>query len=111
MSTISNMGISFQLRTGFELPRRIVVGHQTGDSLSQDYLVAGWPSPCHRPSLIPIGLGPVILEHLGAPGAVSHVRPVILVEAGGAFEQFLVDVHDESLFNLVDGESTPGNGK
>src|ERR1017187_412873 len=106
MSTIINMGVSFQLETGFDLPPRDSRRASTGDSLSLDHLVAtGYRLAL--PTLTPIGLGPVILEHLGAPGAVSHVGPVILAEAGGAFEQFLIDVQNESLFNLVDGESTP----
>ena len=42
MSTISNMGISFQHPAGFDLPPRVVV-REMGDGLSLDYLVAGWP--------------------------------------------------------------------
>src|SRR5450631_3238013 len=61
--------------------------------------------------LIPIGLGAVIREDLGTPVAVSHVRPAILVETGGALEQFLIDVQNEALFNRVESEGTPGDGK
>src|ERR1035437_6085774 len=53
--------------------------------------------------LIPIGLGAVICEDFGTPGVVSHVRPVILVETGSAFEQLLIDVQNELLFNRVEG--------
>src|ERR1700680_2801088 len=35
------MGISFQLRTGFDLPPRVVVEHQTGDGLSLALVAAG----------------------------------------------------------------------
>jgi hypothetical protein len=42
--------------------------------------------------LVPIGLGVVKLEDSVSPVEVSHVRPVILVEAGGALENLLVDV-------------------
>ena len=49
--------------------------------------------------LVPIGLGVVKLEDSISPVEVSHVRPVILVEAGGALEHLLVDVQDELFFN------------
>src|ERR1017187_4593186 len=66
---------------------------------------------CRSVALIPIGLGVVKLEDSVSPVEVSHVRPVILVEAGGALEQLLVDVQDELFFNRVDLESAPRNGK
>src|SRR5664279_1969760 len=79
----------------------ILAYHQAGDV----------PSPGYRPSQIPIGLGPVILEHLSAPSTVSHVWPVLLVEAGSEHEQFLIDFQNESFFNRIDGEGTPRDGK
>jgi hypothetical protein len=69
-----------------------------------------WQLRCKR-CLIPIRLGPVIRKQFGAPKVISHVRPVIFVEAGSALEQVLIDVQNELLFNRVEGESTPGDGK
>src|ERR1017187_1969117 len=66
---------------------------------------------CRSVILIPIGLGVVKLEGSVSPVEVSHVRPVILVEAGGALEHLLVDVQDELFFNSVDLESAPRKGK
>src|ERR1017187_8668146 len=61
--------------------------------------------------LVPIGLGAVIRVNFGTPGVVSHVRPVILVEAWSGFEQFLVDIQNEPMFNRVDLQGSPWNGK
>jgi len=70
------------------------------------------PAIALRPApLIPIGLGAVIRVDFGAPGAVSHVRPVLLVETGSGLEQFLVDVQNEPMFDRVDLKGTPWNGK
>ena len=66
---------------------------------------------CRSVVLIPIGLGAVKLEDSVSPVEVSHVRPVILVEAGGALEHLLIEVQDELFFNCVDLESAPRNGK
>ena len=38
----------------------------------------------------PIGLSAVIGGHFGAPGAVGHVRPVSLVEAGSVIERSII---------------------
>src|ERR1017187_1425857 len=40
-------------------------------------------------TLVPIGLGAVIRGDFGTPGAISHVRPVILVEPGARSSNFL----------------------
>src|ERR1022692_1640380 len=66
---------------------------------------------CRSVILIPIGLGAVKLEDSVSPVEVSHVRPVILVEAGGALEHLLIEVQDKLFFNCVDLESAPRNGE
>jgi len=59
-------------------------------------------------TLAPIGLGAVIGGDFCTPGAISHVRPVILVETGSVLKQLLIDVQDELSFDSIYGESTPG---
>src|ERR1035438_8123602 len=79
------------------------------------YTELGWCLHIEYPAviqtLVPIGLGAVIGEDFGAPRAISHVRPVILVETGSALKQLLIDVQDELSFDTVYGEGTPGDGK
>lgn len=49
-------------------------------------------------SLSPIGFGAVVARNFSTPGVVRHVRPVSLIETGGAFQQPLIDVQDQLSF-------------
>src|SRR6266853_211775 len=46
---------------------------------------------------------------LSAPGAVTHVRPIVFVETWLSLEECLIDVQDEDLAFLIQREPAPRN--
>src|SRR3977135_2680327 len=63
---------------------------------------------CSRLS-IPVWARAVIGVNLSAPGPVTHVGPVVLVEARRSFEGGLIDIEHEDLAVLIQGKAAPRN--